>query len=159
MNTAELVSGVLYGFVVVDLRQLDTNFAGLTAEQRAGIVRWLVKAIATAEPAAKRGSTAPWHETHEVVVDLTDRQPVSGVGAFEEPCAPTSAAALAALHAHLARLDRRLGVPLVRVSLTGIEAAKAPTGQPALDVLGDRVAAAVRQPLQAGPPDASLGAA
>ena len=41
INTAELTSGLFYGYVVFDVHQLGANFAELTAEQRSGIVGWL----------------------------------------------------------------------------------------------------------------------
>jgi len=75
INTAELTSGVFYGYVVVDVGQLNMNFAQLTKEQRAGIAGWLVRAVAQVEPAAKLGSTAPYAGLRELMVEIGRRQP------------------------------------------------------------------------------------
>jgi CRISPR system Cascade subunit CasC len=70
INTAELTSGLFYGYVVVDVDQLNTNFADLTKEQRAGIIGWFVRAVAQVEPAAKLGSTAPYSGLRELMVEI-----------------------------------------------------------------------------------------
>jgi CRISPR system Cascade subunit CasC len=88
INTAELTSGLFYGFIVVDVRQLQENFSELTDEQREGIVAWLVRAAAQVEPAAKLGSTAPYAGLRELVVEVGRRQPRSLIGAFERPVEP-----------------------------------------------------------------------
>jgi CRISPR system Cascade subunit CasC len=40
IDTAELTSGLFYGYVVIDTGQLDMNFAELTKEQRSGVAAW-----------------------------------------------------------------------------------------------------------------------
>ncbi len=85
IDTAELTSGLFYGYVVVDLRQLDENFAVLSKEQRAEVVAWLVRAIAQVEPAAKLGSTAPYAGVREVMVEIGRRQPARSLGRLSGP--------------------------------------------------------------------------
>src|SRR5262249_25357567 len=89
IDTAELTSGLFYGYVVVDVGQLNMNFAELTKHQRAGIVGWLVRAVAQVEPAAKLGSTAPYSGLRELMVEVGRRQPRSLMGAFERPVEAT----------------------------------------------------------------------
>jgi len=85
INTAELTSGLFYGYIVIDIGQLDTNFAELTMQQRGGIAAWLVRAVAQVEPAAKLGSTAPYSGLRDLMVEIGRRQPRSLIGAFERP--------------------------------------------------------------------------
>src|SRR5699024_8718913 len=69
----ELASGLYYGYVVVDVRQLVENLEGIKAndcfasttpaesrELAARVVNHLLHLIATVSPGAKRGSTAPF---------------------------------------------------------------------------------------------------
>lgn len=85
INTSELTSGLFYGYLVIDLRQLRENFAELAEAQRAQLSAWVVRAFAQAEPAAKRGSTAPYAGLRECVVEIGRRQPRTLMGAFEVP--------------------------------------------------------------------------
>jgi CRISPR system Cascade subunit CasC len=122
INTAELTSGLFYGYVVVDLRQLDENFAGLSKEHRAEIVAWLVRAIAQVEPAAKLGSTAPYAGVREVMVEIGRRQPRSLIGAFERPVEPTKGRTLSEearhrLEAHVIEMDALMGAPAWRSAI------------------------------------------
>lgn len=116
INTAELTSGLFYGYVVIDARQLYENFALLTADQHAAIVAWLVRAIAQAEPAAKLGSTAPYSGLRELMVEIGRRQPRTLIGAFERPVDGTpertlSEEARARLVAHAEEMDALIGAP------------------------------------------------
>lgn len=116
INTAELTSGLFYGYVVVDGRQLSENFASLTADQLAAIVAWLVRATAKAEPAAKLGSTAPYSGLRELMVEIGSRQPRTLIGAFERPVDATpertlSEEARARLVAHAEEMDALIGAP------------------------------------------------
>jgi CRISPR system Cascade subunit CasC len=85
INTSELTCGLFYGYLVIDLRQLRENFAELSEAQRAELSAWIVRAFAQAEPAAKRGSTAPYAGLRECVVEIGRRQPRTLMGAFEVP--------------------------------------------------------------------------
>ena len=116
INTAELTSGLFYGYVVVDARQLSENFASLTADQLAMMVAWLVRAIAQVEPAAKLGSTAPYSGLRELIVEIGRRQPRTLIGAFERPVEATpgrtlSEEARARLIAHAEEMDGLIGAP------------------------------------------------
>ena len=97
-----------------------SNFAELTKEQRAGIVGWLVRAVAQVEPAAKLGSTAPYSGLRELMVEVGRRQPRSLIGAFERPVEATrdrtlSEEARHRLEAHASEMDAPDGC--ARVSL------------------------------------------
>jgi CRISPR system Cascade subunit CasC len=65
INTSELTSGLFYGYLVIDLRQLRENFAGLTEEQRADLSAWVVRATGTSKaPISVRGCRRPISTTH-----------------------------------------------------------------------------------------------
>lgn len=141
INTAELTSGLFYGYVVVDVGQLDMNFGGLSEEQRAGIAGWLVRAVAQVEPAAKLGSTAPYAGLRELMVEIGRRQPRSLIGAFERPVETTrdrtlSEEARHRLEAHASEMDALMGAPEYRSTLR--QHAKGPL--PAVEAISDEVA-------------------
>lgn len=139
MNTSELVSGIMYGCIVVDQRQLERNFVELSPGQRGDLVAWLVRAVARVEPAAKRGSTAPYGAVHELVVELSDLQPRSAAAAFETPTEPTGAAAAAVMRAYLEQMDVRFGAPEHRLWLSDLDAEAGRLKQPGLELLSDKV--------------------
>lgn len=122
INTAELTSGLFYGYVVVDIRQLAENFASLSEEQLGAIVAWLVRAVAQVEPAAKLGSTAPYSGLRELMVEIGRRQPRTLIGAFERPVEATrertlSQEARGQLQDHAAEMDALIGKPDWRLVL------------------------------------------
>jgi CRISPR system Cascade subunit CasC len=93
----ELTSGLYYGYVVVDVRQLVENLEGIpagdcfaeavTPAQRdvsARVVEHLLHLIATVSPGAKRGSTAPFDWARFVLVEAGDWQPRGLAGAFHD---------------------------------------------------------------------------
>ena len=138
INTAELTSGLFYGYVVVDTGQLDSNFSELSAGQRADIVGWLVRAVAQVEPAAKLGSTAPYSGLRELIVEIGRRQPRSLIGAFERPVEATRERTLSEearhrLHAHASELDTLMGAPEYRSDLRQHAKGQAP----AVEVISD----------------------
>jgi CRISPR system Cascade subunit CasC len=140
INTAELTSGLFYGYVVVDLGQLRENFAELSNEARASIVGWLVRAVAQVEPAAKLGSTAPYAGLRELMVEIGRRQPRTLIGAFERPVEATKERTLSEearhrLDAHATEMDTLTGAPDYRSTLR--QHAKGPT--PAVEAIGDFV--------------------
>jgi CRISPR system Cascade subunit CasC len=142
INTAELTSGLFYGYVVVDIRQLESNFGELSAHQRANIVGWLVRAVAQVEPAAKLGSTAPYSGLRELVVEIGRRQPRSLIGAFERPVEATRERTLSEearhrLHTHASEMDTLMGAPEYRSDLRQ----HADRQAPAVEVISDTVAA------------------
>ena len=60
IDTAELTSGLFYGYVVVDTGQLDSNFSELSKEQRSEIVGWLVRAKPLRRCCEQDRSRAAW---------------------------------------------------------------------------------------------------
>jgi CRISPR system Cascade subunit CasC len=141
INTAELTSGLFYGYVVIDVRQLNENFAELTREQQAAIVGWIVRAVAQVEPAAKLGATAPYSGLREAMVEIGRRQPRSLIGAFERPVEPTrertmSEEARYRLESHAKEMDSLMGAPTYRSTM------RQHVGPlPALEAMSDAVAA------------------
>jgi CRISPR system Cascade subunit CasC len=141
INTAELTSGLFYGYVVIDIGQLNTNFAELSNKQQAGIAGWLVRAVAQVEPAAKLGSTAPYSGLRELMVEIGRRQPRSLIGAFERPVEATRDQTLSdearhRLVAHAAEIDQLMGAPAYRSTLRN----HAKGSLPAVEALSDEVA-------------------
>lgn len=93
----ELASGLYYGYVVVDVRQLVENLEGVKAkntfaadteeskrELAAQVAQHLLHLIATVSPGAKRGSTAPFDWAKFMLVEAGDWQPRSLAGAFQD---------------------------------------------------------------------------
>jgi CRISPR system Cascade subunit CasC len=131
IDTAELTSGLFYGYVVVDVRQLDENFAELSPAQRASLIAWIVRAVAQAEPAAKLGSTAPYSGLRELVVEVGRRQPRTLIGAFEVPVETTADRSLSeearqCLKDHAEEMDGLVGAPGWRSDLRSHRAGPLP---------------------------------
>ncbi len=160
----ELASGLYYGYVVVDVRQLVENLEGIKAEacfsdatspeQRdlAGrVVQHLLHLIATVSPGAKRGSTAPFDWAKLVLVEAGDWQPRSLAGAFQDalPLANEEGAlrerAIARMANEIAAMDEAYGANLARRFLA-IDPIKVPGADRAnLAELGEWAADIVRQ--------------
>lgn len=93
IGTAELTSGLFYGYVAVDLPLLVSNLAGVERsawqEHRgplaAEVIRRLVHLVATVSPGAKLGSTAPHAYAHFVMIEKTAEQPRTLANAFLRP--------------------------------------------------------------------------
>jgi CRISPR system Cascade subunit CasC len=85
IGSRELTTGVYYLPVVIDVEQIRSNCSGWNNDEIAKVVGWLVKSIATITPAAMLGSTAPFTDPGEVIVEITNGQPVNAMGAFERP--------------------------------------------------------------------------
>lgn len=130
----ELTSGLYYGYVVVDVRQLVENLEGIaakncfadttTAEHRAlagQVVEHLLHLIATVSPGAKRGSTAPFDWAKLMLVEAGDWQPRSLAGAFHDAM-PLSTKdgksirerAVAYLSGEITKIDEAYGAPSAR---------------------------------------------
>jgi len=130
----ELASGLYYGYVVIDVRQLVENLEGIAAKdcfsattppdrrELAGkVVEHLLYLIATVSPGAKRGSTAPFDWAKLMLVEVGDWQPRSLAGAFHDAL-PLSAKddrsmrerAVACLSSEIAKMDEAYGAPLTR---------------------------------------------
>lgn len=127
INTAELSSGVFYGYVVVDVPLLVSNLTGCVrrdwesadpdGHQLAGeVVRRLVHLVATISPGAKLGSTAPYANAHLVLAEAGNGQPRTLANAFLEPVPKLGAlrSAFEALDRHLHELDEMYGNPTER---------------------------------------------
>ncbi len=142
IGSRELTSGVFYLPVVIDIEQIRKNCAGWTNDEIAKVVGWLVKNIATITPAAMLGSTAPFTDPGEVVVEITNGQPVNAMGAFERPVAPTVEASVAGFNHHLERIWSMIGRPAKVARLSEFIDPKATT--PAVQRLADAVANTIR---------------
>jgi CRISPR system Cascade subunit CasC len=147
IGSRELTSGVFYLPVVIDIEQIRKNCAGWTNDEIANVVGWLVKSIATITPAAMLGSTAPFTDPGEVVVEITTGQPVNAMGAFERPVAPTVEASVAAFNHHIERIWSMIGHPAKVARLSEFIDPKAST--PAVQRLADAVANAIRTAVSA----------
>jgi CRISPR system Cascade subunit CasC len=109
INTAELTTGLYYGYVVVDLPLLVSNLEGcdraswLAADRSlaAEVVRRLVHLMATVSPGAKLGATAPYSHAAMVLGEVGSRQPRTLANAFLE-AVPTSGNVLARAYERLA---------------------------------------------------------
>jgi CRISPR system Cascade subunit CasC len=142
IGSRELTSGVFYLPVVIDIEQVRKNCAGWTNDEIAKVVGWLVKSIATITPAAMLGSTAPFTDPGEVVVEITNGQPVNAMGAFERPVAPTVEASVAAFNQHIERIWSMIGHPAKVARLSEFIDPKASI--PAVQRLADAVANTIR---------------
>jgi CRISPR system Cascade subunit CasC len=141
IGSRELTAGVFYLPVVIDLAQIRKNFAGWTDAEVSKVVGWLVKSVATVTPAAMLGSTAPFTDPGEVVVEVTNGQPINAMGAFERPVAPTLEASVAAFGHHMERVWSMIGQPAKVLRLSEFLDPKA--SSPAVQRLTDAVADAV----------------
>ena len=119
LNTAELTSGVYYGYVVVDAPLLVSNLEGCDRKSweqadrtlAARAVEHLLHLIAKVTPGAKLGSTAPYTYASLVLVEAGDEQPRTLANAFLDPVrgSPLDARAAAALVRHLEAIDGMYG--------------------------------------------------
>jgi CRISPR system Cascade subunit CasC len=118
INTRELTTGVYYMPIVINLDQLRTNLSTLGGNGIRAVVQWLIEAISTVTPAAMLGSTAPYPDPGEVMVEVSSRQPVTMMAAFERPVPPTLDAAVAALNTHAKRVWAMVGQPSFAFTLS-----------------------------------------
>jgi CRISPR system Cascade subunit CasC len=160
----ELASGLYYGYVVVDVRQLVANLEGIKidkcfaedtpAERRelaAKVVRNLLHLIATVSPGAKKGSTAPFGWASLMVVEAGDLQPRSGADAFREalaqhdPTASLRSRAAKRLIGELEALDKAYGAELSRCIMSLDDVKLAGAEPKPLPELADWVAGLIKQ--------------
>lgn len=86
----ELGAGVFYGYVVIDIPQLMSNFTGCKREDWRkqdetdvkNVIRDLIKSIATVSPGAKLGATAPHAYSDFLMLETGTQQPRSLANAF-----------------------------------------------------------------------------
>lgn len=161
----ELSSGLYYGYVVVDVRQLVENLEGIGAQtcfaestpserrELAGrVVQHLLHLIATVSPGAKRGSTAPFDWAKFMLVEVGDWQPRSLAGAFHDalPLASGDAGSLREravkrMTGEIAAMDEAYGARLARryLALDPVQVAGADRSN--LTELGEWAAAVIQQ--------------
>jgi CRISPR system Cascade subunit CasC len=137
IGSRELTAGVFYLPVVIDTAQMRKNLAGYSDTDIAKIVGWLVKSVATVTPAAMLGSTAPFTDPGEVIVEVTNGQPVNAMGAFEQPVKPTIEASVAAFDRHMQRVWSMVGRPAAVLRLADFIDPK--QASPAVQRLADAV--------------------
>lgn len=125
INTAELTTGLFYGYVVVDLPLLVANLEGcerrrwLEADRKlaAEVVRRLIHLIATISPGAKLGATAPYTHAALVLAEAGNRQPRTLANAFVEAVRGEDdvlGAACGRLSRHLQSYDQMYGAEAER---------------------------------------------
>ncbi len=121
IGSSELTSGLLYGYIVVDVPLLVSNLEGCGPEEwlkadrklAAEVVRRLIRIAATVTPGAKRGSTAPYARAHLVAVECGSAQPCSLANAFLQPISGGPGlvdATYRALAAHIKDIEAMYGV-------------------------------------------------
>ena len=122
IGSAELTSGLFYGYVVVDVPLLVSNLEGCERQNWADadrtlasqVVERLVHLLATVSPGAKLGSTAPHAYAHLVLAEVGSAQPRTLANAFLEPVRGRDGTMLRetyrALDSHVAELDEMYGV-------------------------------------------------
>lgn len=82
IGTAELTSGLFYGYVVVDVPLLRANL-GAHGVLAGDVIGSLVRLVATVSPGAKLGSTAPYAYAQCVMVEAGSAQPRTLANAFQ----------------------------------------------------------------------------
>lgn len=155
VNSADLTTGLYYGYVVVDVPLLVANLEGcarqawLAADRTAAarLVHHLIHLIAKVSPGAKLGSTAPYDWASLVLVELGDEQPRTLANAFLAPIENGAVFELAAadrLGRHVAAIDGMYGTSAVRLLATRLAADIPAAKSLTLPALTERVEAAIR---------------
>ena len=83
IGTVEYLSATLYRYATVDVYHLCENLGSIDATSRA--IEAFLKAFVTSMPTGKQNTFANRTLPAAVVIQIRDTQPVSLVGAFEEP--------------------------------------------------------------------------
>ncbi|MCX4244417.1 type I-E CRISPR-associated protein Cas7/Cse4/CasC [Paraliomyxa miuraensis] len=123
IGSAELTTGLYYGYVAVDLPLLISNLEGGVDRKdwtkhrgplAAEVIRRIIRLIATVSPGAKLGSTAPHSYAQLVLVERGAEQPRSLANAFLKPVRPDREGDIVkgtyvALAKHLEDLDQMFG--------------------------------------------------
>jgi CRISPR system Cascade subunit CasC len=148
-GTAELTSGLFYNYAVVSRPQLAANLGTDNSDVLRRIVAWFIRAFLQVEPAAKRGSTAPYAPIHEAMVEVGRRQPRSLMCAYERAIDPSalgerslSEEAASRLRRTAEAMDRLMGMPDQRLFLGDIRVEDAPQGTSGIEHLAALAAAA-----------------
>ncbi|TXN17287.1 type I-E CRISPR-associated protein Cas7/Cse4/CasC [Methylobacterium sp. WL122] len=121
----ELISGLFYGYVVVDVPLLVSNLSG-DHDLAGKVVEHLLHLIATVSPGAKKGSTAPYAYADLMLVEAGTRQPRSLAAAFRKAIqlqrdGDIATEAVAAMADHLMRLDGAYGSSEARAHLSVLD--------------------------------------
>jgi len=122
IGTTELMSGLFYGYLVVDLPLLVSNLEACPTEDwlaadralAADVVDRLVHLVATVSPGAKLGSTAPYAYAHLILAESSNAQPRTLANAFLKPVVEQPDVVLSAYRAlqrHVLELDAMYGAP------------------------------------------------
>jgi CRISPR system Cascade subunit CasC len=119
IGTAELTSGLFYGYIAIDLPLLVSNIEGCHANDwqkadralAAEVTRRLVHMVATVSPGAKLGSTAPHAYAQAVLLETCEAQPRTLANAFLKGVGKGDllANAYGALRTHLDESDGMYG--------------------------------------------------
>lgn len=155
LNTADLTSGLYYGYVVVDVPLLVSNLEGCDRKSwqaadrglAARTVEHLLHLVAKVTPGAKKGSTAPYDWASLVLVEAGDEQPRTLANAFQNPVrhSPYEVNAANALMAHVEAIDGMYGSAGRRWLATRIAGATVPAAEAAtMPALAAAVATAIR---------------
>ena len=155
LNTADLTSGLYYGYVVVDVPLLVSNLEACDRRDwqaadralAAKTVEHLLHLVAKVTPGAKKGSTAPYDWASLVLVEAGDEQPRTLANAFQNPVQqpPYEVNAAQALSAHVGAIDGMYGTTARRWLATRIEETVVPAAEPAtLPKVAAAVATAIR---------------
>lgn len=136
LNTADLTSGLYYGYVVVDVPLLVSNLEACDRKDwqaadrtlAARTVEHLLHLIAKVTPGAKKGSTAPYDWASLVLVEAGEEQPRTLANAFLKPVqrAPLDQEAAGALVHHIESIDGMYGTSAQRWLATRHEGIAAP---------------------------------
>lgn len=121
IGTVEFTSATLYRFATINVPALAESLGDVEMTKR-GIVAFL-QAFVRSMPTGKINTFANFTLPDAVVVSIRQDQPVSYVGAFEEPILSTSghvAPAAEALRDHVATTARDYGVDAVKTWVMGV---------------------------------------
>jgi CRISPR system Cascade subunit CasC len=136
IGTVEFNSSTLYRYATINVDALQRNLGDAEATRQA--LTAFVRSFSLSMPTGKQNSFANRTLPDAVLVCLRSDQPVSFVGAFEEPVSTVNggrvAVAAAKLAAYAQDVTEAFGVAPERAWLTGVGARSA-----ALEPLGERV--------------------
>lgn len=122
LEHTEITSGLYYGYVVADVKQLVSNTEGIAAADwldgeramAAQVLHNLIQIIATVSTAAKLGSTAAYSHASFMMVEIGESQPRTLSDAFRVPVNPTLEETLARLATHTDGFDTFIGQQMER---------------------------------------------
>ena len=117
LGETEITSPMLYGYYVVDWKQLMINLAGVDNKEEVGakMVSNLVHLVAEHVVGAKKGSTAPYSSADMILVETGNAQPRSLAEAFRKQVPPTLEAAVGAMAGYIEGKDRMYGLRVKRM--------------------------------------------